>query len=136
MIFFIWAIMININKADVLDRGGNNMIVMENLCTFPIIVLIQWCTVNSLLPPLWKSTIQYGCNNHERLVLMCTVMKFHSWRFQIWTTFFNFDKQRAFLWSEITLDEAVQAYKMSGSSEKEQWAQTLVQTCESLILWV
>ncbi|XP_076114418.1 calcineurin-binding protein cabin-1-like isoform X3 [Mytilus galloprovincialis] len=44
------------------------------------------------------------------------------------------DYKRAFLWSEITLDEAVQAYKMSGSSEKEQWAQTLVQTCESLIL--
>ncbi|CAC5395080.1 CABIN1 [Mytilus coruscus] len=44
------------------------------------------------------------------------------------------DYKRAFLWSEITLDEAVQAYKMSGSSEKEQWADTLVQTCESLIL--
>ncbi|XP_063400740.1 calcineurin-binding protein cabin-1-like [Mytilus trossulus] len=44
------------------------------------------------------------------------------------------DYKRAFLWSEITLDEAVQAYKMSESSEKEQWAATLVQTCESLIL--
>ena len=41
--------------------------------------------------------------------------------------------QRAFLWSEITLDEAVHGYKTNSSSEKEQWADTLVNTCDSLL---